>query len=266
MYFDSGSGSRRRFSITRITCSSCVHTCGGSSPRKPSASRSASVKAVPLFSRGSRSSAAPRRAAVGASDAGSGADTGGTDAGNTARRLASGIADSWPARCGREARGGRRERPCRSPPQTAAATRARRQRVSLRHARPATRAPCAVARDRRRRVSDGAMLAPARCARLTAVNARTRRGCSTACRSMRLRARPTALRVRPTWATGGGTDAIGDVDGAPPRAARFYSPAAASLRRTYAICVCSGSSFGQTSWQASSVMQPNTPSSLPTSS
>ena len=51
---------RRKFSSTRSACSSCDWTWGGSSPRSPSASRSASVNAVPLFSVGSRSSATPR--------------------------------------------------------------------------------------------------------------------------------------------------------------------------------------------------------------
>ena len=38
------------------------------------------------------------------------------------------------------------------------------------------------------------------------------------------------------------------------------------FRRTKAICVASGSCFGHTSWQPSSDMQPNTPSSSPISS
>jgi hypothetical protein len=44
------------------------------------------------------------------------------------------------------------------------------------------------------------------------------------------------------------------------------TPVRAIFRRRNAICVCSGSSFGHTSWQPSKVMQPNTPSSVPTSS
>jgi hypothetical protein len=38
------------------------------------------------------------------------------------------------------------------------------------------------------------------------------------------------------------------------------------FRRMNAICVASGRFFGQTSWQASSDMQPNTPSSSPITS
>ena len=43
----------------RSACAFIVSTCAGNSPRKPSASRSLSVKAVPLLSSGSRSSAIP---------------------------------------------------------------------------------------------------------------------------------------------------------------------------------------------------------------
>ena len=46
----------------------------------------------------------------------------------------------------------------------------------------------------------------------------------------------------------------------------YLSPAANIFRRMKAICVCSGNSFGQKSLQPKSDMQPNTPSSLPTSS
>ena len=42
------------------TCSAWLHTCGGSSPFRPSASRSASLNAVPLFSSGFCSSVMPR--------------------------------------------------------------------------------------------------------------------------------------------------------------------------------------------------------------
>ncbi len=48
--------------------------------------------------------------------------------------------------------------------------------------------------------------------------------------------------------------------------AYFFQPIATILRRRNAICVASGRSFGQTSWQASSDMQPNTPSSSPITS
>ena len=54
------SAGARRLSSTRSTCSSCVATCGGSSPRSPSASRSSSVNAVPLLRAGSCRSAIPR--------------------------------------------------------------------------------------------------------------------------------------------------------------------------------------------------------------
>ena len=46
----------------------------------------------------------------------------------------------------------------------------------------------------------------------------------------------------------------------------YLQPIVTILRRMNAICVASGSSFGQTSWQASSDMQPNTPSSSPITS
>src|SRR5512143_1102010 len=60
MYFSRSEVLRRKFSRTRASCSSCVQMCGGSSPRSPSASRSAAEKAVPLFSVGSRRSESPR--------------------------------------------------------------------------------------------------------------------------------------------------------------------------------------------------------------
>ena len=47
---------------------------------------------------------------------------------------------------------------------------------------------------------------------------------------------------------------------------RYPQAIAAILRRMNAICVASGRSFGHTSWQASSDMQPNTPSSSPITS
>jgi hypothetical protein len=50
------------------------------------------------------------------------------------------------------------------------------------------------------------------------------------------------------------------------RLKRYFQPIAAILRRMNAICVASGSSLGHTSWQASSDMQPNTPSSSPITS
>ena len=50
------------------------------------------------------------------------------------------------------------------------------------------------------------------------------------------------------------------------RARHFLRAIATILRRTNAICEDSGSSFGHTSWQARSDMQPNTPSSSPISS
>lgn len=60
---------------------------------------------------------------------------------------------------------------------------------------------------------------------------------------------------------------------APARAVRrdhvrvgYFRPSATIFRRMNAICVCSGSSFGHTSWQPSSDMQPNTPSSSPMTS
>ena len=45
-----------------------------------------------------------------------------------------------------------------------------------------------------------------------------------------------------------------------------FHPTATIFRRRNAICVASGKSFGQTSWQARSDMQPKTPSSSPISS
>ena len=51
-----------------------------------------------------------------------------------------------------------------------------------------------------------------------------------------------------------------------PAASCRYQPIFTIFRRMNAICVASGSSFGQTSWQASSDMQPNTPSSSPMTS
>ena len=59
MYFSRFDVLRRKFSSTRATCSSWVFGWCGRRPRRPSASRSASVNAVPLLSEGSRSSAAP---------------------------------------------------------------------------------------------------------------------------------------------------------------------------------------------------------------
>ncbi len=47
---------------------------------------------------------------------------------------------------------------------------------------------------------------------------------------------------------------------------RHLQASATILRRRKAICVCSGNCLGQTSWQPSSVMQPKTPSSSPTTS
>src|SRR5581483_4385400 len=47
------------------------------------------------------------------------------------------------------------------------------------------------------------------------------------------------------------------------RPADYFRPMAAIFLRRKAICVESGRFFGQTSWQASSVMQPNTPLSSP---
>ena len=46
----------------------------------------------------------------------------------------------------------------------------------------------------------------------------------------------------------------------------YFHPMLTILRRMNAICVASGRSLGQTSWQASSDMQPNTPSSSPITS
>ena len=48
--------------------------------------------------------------------------------------------------------------------------------------------------------------------------------------------------------------------------ASYFQPMPTILRRMNAICVASGRSFGQTSWQASSDMQPNTPLSSPITS
>ncbi len=47
---------------------------------------------------------------------------------------------------------------------------------------------------------------------------------------------------------------------------RYFHPTAAIFRLRKAICVASGRFFGQTSWQASSDMQPNTPLSSPINS
>src|SRR4051812_468108 len=58
-YFSRSVGSVRRLTSTRSTWVSIVSTQGGSSPRRPRSSRSCAVKAVPLLSRGSRSSAMP---------------------------------------------------------------------------------------------------------------------------------------------------------------------------------------------------------------
>lgn len=54
--------------------------------------------------------------------------------------------------------------------------------------------------------------------------------------------------------------------GAPRVKTDYSNPCLTIARRTNAIWVASGSFFGHTSWQASSDMQPNTPSSSPTSS
>ena len=53
---------------------------------------------------------------------------------------------------------------------------------------------------------------------------------------------------------------------APGSVRRYFQPCATIFRRMKAICVASGRSFGQTSWQASSDMQPNTPLSSPMTS
>src|SRR5512132_2017861 len=58
-YFSRSLGRRRRLLSTRSACCSSERTCAGSRPRRPRASRSCSVKAVPLLSSGSRSSAMP---------------------------------------------------------------------------------------------------------------------------------------------------------------------------------------------------------------
>ena len=60
MYFSSGLSRRRKLPRTRLTCSTWLHTCGGSSPFRPSASRSAALNAVPLFSSGFCNSVTPR--------------------------------------------------------------------------------------------------------------------------------------------------------------------------------------------------------------
>src|ERR1700689_3784084 len=65
MYFSRSLGRLRRLVSTRSTCSCIESTCAGRKPRNPSASRSASVKAVPLLSSGSRNSAMPRGESVG---------------------------------------------------------------------------------------------------------------------------------------------------------------------------------------------------------
>src|SRR5215470_2159574 len=59
MYLSIGFGFRREFSRIFAACCSRVNTRGGSSPRRPNASRSASVKAVPLLSAGSCKRAIP---------------------------------------------------------------------------------------------------------------------------------------------------------------------------------------------------------------
>src|SRR3989304_4359636 len=59
MYFSMSLVLRRMFSSTRATCPSCVDTRAGRRPRRPSLSRSASVKAVPLFNAGSCSRSTP---------------------------------------------------------------------------------------------------------------------------------------------------------------------------------------------------------------
>src|SRR6516225_965671 len=59
-YFSRSLGKRRRLLNTRSACCSSERRCAGSRPRRPRASRSCSVKAVPLLRSGSRSSATPR--------------------------------------------------------------------------------------------------------------------------------------------------------------------------------------------------------------
>ena len=63
-YFSRSLGNRCRFVITRLACASMESTCAGKRPRKPKASRSCSVKAVPLLRSGSRKSAMPRAGSV----------------------------------------------------------------------------------------------------------------------------------------------------------------------------------------------------------
>src|SRR5260370_20120721 len=59
-YFAKSLGRLRILVSTRSTCVCIVDTYAGKEPRNPSASRSASLKAVPLLSSGSRKSARPR--------------------------------------------------------------------------------------------------------------------------------------------------------------------------------------------------------------
>ena len=60
MYRSRSSGLARKFAITRATCSSTDAGRGGSNPRRPSSSRSASVNADPLLRCGSCSRSIPR--------------------------------------------------------------------------------------------------------------------------------------------------------------------------------------------------------------
>jgi len=70
--------------------------------------------------------------------------------------------------------------------------------------------------------------------------------------------------------TSGGSIAVAggrvDTPHGPRLTPRYFHPMVTILRRMNAICVASGSSFGQTSWQASSDMQPKTPVSSPINS
>src|SRR6516165_2693589 len=59
MYLSIGFGFRREFSRIFTACCSSVRGRGGSRPRRPNASRSASVNAVPLLSAGSCKRATP---------------------------------------------------------------------------------------------------------------------------------------------------------------------------------------------------------------
>src|SRR5215813_2319320 len=59
MYLSIGFGLHREFSKILAACCSMVKTRGGRSPRRPNASRSVSVNAVPLLSAGSCNRAIP---------------------------------------------------------------------------------------------------------------------------------------------------------------------------------------------------------------